>query len=71
MRVSTRLAALALVAGAVATAPASPAAAHTAIPDPAALVECVSTTATDLTGLVDPASLALPGEIPGTACLAP
>lgn len=42
-----------------------------AVPDPVATVNCLAQTPADITGLIDPASLAVPTEIPGTACLAP
>ncbi|MFJ8649280.1 hypothetical protein ACIRNI_24555 [Streptomyces sp. NPDC093546] len=44
-----------------------------AVPDPTAVVDCVVTGATDLTAVVDPASLAIPPEVPGVPganCLA-
>ncbi|MGI5359217.1 hypothetical protein ACQI4E_28415 [Streptomyces sp. CA-252508] len=41
-----------------------------AVPDPVATVECATASVTDLTTLVDPASPALPSEVPGVACLA-
>ncbi|MFF9864505.1 hypothetical protein ACF1G0_03630 [Streptomyces sp. NPDC013953] len=49
------------------------AASAVALPDPATVVDCVTTSATDLTTVVDPASLAVPPEVPavpGTGCLA-
>ncbi|MFI6092579.1 hypothetical protein [Streptomyces sp. Je 1-332] len=42
-----------------------------AIPDPVGTVDCVAQAAGDVTSLVDPASLGVPSEVPGTACLAP
>ncbi|MFI6106520.1 hypothetical protein [Streptomyces sp. NPDC051310] len=44
-----------------------------AVPDPTAVVDCVATSATDLTTVIDPASLTVPPEVPalpGTGCLA-
>ncbi|MGI5478911.1 hypothetical protein [Streptomyces lavendofoliae] len=41
-----------------------------AVPDPVATVSCITTSATELTTLVDPASPGLPSEVPGAACLA-
>ena len=42
-----------------------------AVPDPVATINCVAQTPAEVTALVDPASLGVPTEIPGTACLAP
>ncbi|MFI8877816.1 hypothetical protein [Streptomyces sp. NPDC055243] len=42
-----------------------------AVPDPVATVDCVAQAAGDVTTLVDPASLGVPSEVPGAACLAP
>ncbi|UQI46219.1 hypothetical protein M1P56_18680 [Streptomyces sp. HU2014] len=39
-----------------------------AVPDPVATVTCVVEGVTDL---VDPASIAVPSELPGGSCLAP
>lgn len=41
-----------------------------AVPDPVALVDCATTSAGDLTTLVDPSAIALPSEVPGASCLA-
>ncbi|MEU7280029.1 hypothetical protein AB0A69_14765 [Streptomyces sp. NPDC045431] len=41
-----------------------------AVPDPTAVLDCVTTSATDLTTIVDPAAPALPSEVPGASCLA-
>ncbi|MER5256884.1 MULTISPECIES: hypothetical protein [unclassified Streptomyces] len=42
-----------------------------AVPDPVGTVDCVAQAAGDVTTLVDPASLGVPSEVPGAACLAP
>ncbi|GAA0441858.1 hypothetical protein ABZ951_02675 [Streptomyces sp. NPDC046215] len=39
-----------------------------AVPDPVAIVDCA---VQDVTGLVDPANLAAPTELPVVSCLAP
>ncbi|MVO84482.1 hypothetical protein GPA10_06755 [Streptomyces sp. p1417] len=39
-----------------------------AVPDPVATVDCA---VQEVTGLVDPAGLGVPAEIPATGCLAP
>ncbi|GAA2390026.1 hypothetical protein GCM10010255_18320 [Streptomyces coeruleofuscus] len=44
---------------------ASPA---SAVPDPVATVDCA---VQEVTGLVDPAGLGVPAEVPATGCLAP
>ncbi|MEU7136326.1 hypothetical protein [Streptomyces sp. NPDC046261] len=44
------------------TAPAN------AVPDPVATVNCA---VQEVTGVLDPADIALPTEVPGTACIAP
>ncbi|MFD7236414.1 hypothetical protein ACFWAT_14050 [Streptomyces syringium] len=40
----------------------------TAVPDPVATVDCAIQ---EVTGLVDPANLGVPTEVPATGCLAP
>ncbi|GGV41198.1 hypothetical protein [Streptomyces spectabilis] len=60
-----RIAALAVGTLALLGAVAAPA---SAIPDPLAVVDCA---VQDVTGLVDPASLGVPAEVPATGCLAP
>ncbi|WP_409240380.1 hypothetical protein [Streptomyces sp. PA5.6] len=42
-----------------------------AVPDPVTTVDCLTQAAGDVTSLVDPASLGVPSEVPGAACLAP
>ncbi|MCK2212986.1 hypothetical protein MF672_004130 [Actinomadura sp. ATCC 31491] len=53
-------------AGMLAVAPA----AH-AVVDPVVIAECLSTSAGDITHLVDPAAPGVPAELPATHCLAP
>ncbi|MET9432400.1 hypothetical protein [Streptomyces sp. NPDC003036] len=40
------------------------------VPDPAAVLDCVTTSAIDLTTVVDPTAPGLPSEVPGASCLA-
>ncbi|GAA3823929.1 hypothetical protein ACFS5L_33395 [Streptomyces phyllanthi] len=42
-----------------------------AVPDPTATLTCVTGTPADVAGLVDPASPAVPTEVPLTHCVAP
>ncbi|GAA2274468.1 hypothetical protein GCM10010145_51960 [Streptomyces ruber] len=42
-----------------------------AVPDPATAISCLTGSAGELTGLIDPAAPGLPAELPGVACLAP
>lgn len=60
-----RIAATVLVAVATVGCLATPA---IAVPDPVATVDCA---VQEVTGLVDPAGLGVPAEIPATGCLAP
>ncbi|MBF8191569.1 hypothetical protein ITP53_38925 [Nonomuraea sp. K274] len=61
-----RLLAVAALASAGLFAAAS--AAH-AVVDPAVALECLTTSATDLTSLVDPTAPGVPAEVPGVNCL--
>jgi hypothetical protein len=63
-----RIAAAAALAGAltVFAAPAS----H-AVVDPVGVIGCLSSSAADLTTLVDPSAPGVPSEVPAVACLAP
>ncbi len=45
-------------------------AAH-AVVDPITVIGCLTSSAADVTTLVDPSAPGLPTEIPATACLAP
>ncbi|GHC42853.1 hypothetical protein [Streptomyces flavofungini] len=65
MRRITAVAAMAVGTLALAGALAAPA---SAVPDPVATVDCA---VADVTGLVDPANLGVPAEVPGAGCLAP
>lgn len=42
-----------------------------AVPDPTMVLTCVTEAPGHLTGLVDPAAVTVPPEVPLTACLAP
>ncbi|GAA3562135.1 hypothetical protein GCM10022419_048520 [Nonomuraea rosea] len=63
-----RIAAAAALAGAVIliAAPAS----H-AVVDPIGMGTCLSSSAADVTSLIDPAAPGVPAEVPGVACLTP
>ncbi|GGR76558.1 hypothetical protein GCM10010252_13920 [Streptomyces aureoverticillatus] len=63
-----RIAALATMAVGTLTLAGALAAPASAVPDPVATVDCA---VTEVTGLVDPANLGVPAEIPATGCLAP
>ncbi|MFD5701285.1 hypothetical protein [Streptomyces lasiicapitis] len=65
MRRIAAVATMALGTLALAGALAAPA---SAVPDPVATIDCA---VADVTGLVDPANLGVPAELPATGCLAP